>query len=108
MKEHAWFKANAEDKTHPVGQKSPNAWGLFDMHGNVWEWCQDWWGGRYYATSQMDDPPGVSAGSNQVFRGGSWAGDGFYGRVSFRGGNDSSRRHEDHGFRVARIVSSPP
>ena len=71
--EHAWFNNNSEQKTHPVGGKKPNAWGLYDMHGNVWEWCQDWHGD--YPQGSVTDPVGLSSGTRRVFRGGSW----FYG-----------------------------
>ena len=69
-----WYCYNAESKTHPVGQKTPNAWGLYDMSGNAWEWCQDWYGGSYYSVSRSVDPPGPIGGSYRVFRGGSWSG----------------------------------
>jgi formylglycine-generating enzyme required for sulfatase activity len=71
--EHAWYNNNSEQKTHPVGEKKPNAWGLYDMHGNVWEWCQDWHGD--YPQGSVTDPVGLSSGTRRVFRGGSW----FYG-----------------------------
>ena len=107
LKEYGWFPFNAEGKTHPVGQKWPNAWGLYDMHGNVWEWCQDWWAADYYGASPLGDPTGPTGGSYRVNRGGGWNGDASYGRASNRGRNDPGHRAGHHGFRLARTVSFP-
>jgi len=79
--EYAWYKDNSDGKTHPVGEKKPNAWGLYDMHGNVSEWCSDRYSEGYYAESPVEDPRGPVAmddpnspvtGSYRVFRGGGW------------------------------------
>jgi formylglycine-generating enzyme required for sulfatase activity len=72
--EYAWYEDNSGPGvgTHPVGEKRPNAWGLYDMHGNEWEWCQDWDDDGYYAKSPVDDPRGPGTGSDRVCRGGCW------------------------------------
>ena len=64
--EYAWYAGNSGSKTHPVGEKKPNAWGLYDMHGNVWEWCADWFAADYYAKSPTNDPVGPDSGASRV------------------------------------------
>ena len=66
--EFAWHGGNSDNKTHAVGEKEPNAWELYDMHGNVWEWCQDWYDDGYYAKSPADDPRGPETGSFRASR----------------------------------------
>ena len=68
--DYAWYGENANIRTHPVGEKKPNAWGIYDMHGNVWEWCQDWYDD--YPSGAVTDPTAPSSGSSRVFRGGGW------------------------------------
>jgi formylglycine-generating enzyme required for sulfatase activity len=96
------------EKTSPVGSYEPNAFGLYDMHGNVWEWCQDWFAEDYYQRSPKVDPPGPEQGQYRVLRGGCWLGSGEFCRSACRGGGRPSARIRGIGFRVVLAPRSVP
>ena len=100
--DYGWFSSNSQGKTHPVGKKDPNAWGLHDMHGNVNEWCSDWAGD--YPDDAVSDPAGPQQGDFRMFRGGNW----MFGAVIFQSGGRSNgfppdTRSDYVGFRVALV-----
>ena len=72
IEQYAWYSENSDSATHLVGEKKPNSFGLYDMHGNVWEWCGDWYAADYYRHSITVDPHGPYNGKSRVFRGGGW------------------------------------
>lgn len=102
----AWYYANSDYTTHPIAQKAPNAWGLYDMLGNVWEWVNDRYDASYYSacSSGCADPTGPSTGSARVYRGGSCYSYAWLVRAALRGNNSPGGRFGSLGFRVARSV----
>jgi formylglycine-generating enzyme required for sulfatase activity len=97
----AWFSGNSGGRTQAVAQKTPNAWGLYDMLGNVYEWTWDWYG-TYPGT--VTDPTGPTSGSGRVLRGGTWFGDATYARAASRGNFSPAGRNISFGFRLARSL----
>jgi len=106
MEKHAWYGRRGYHRTHPVGLKPPNPWGLHDMYGNVWEWCVDRYDGGYYAYSPLQDPRGPDAGGDRVIRGGPCSHEQLRHGSARRQALGAKERSKFTGFRVC--CASPP
>jgi formylglycine-generating enzyme required for sulfatase activity len=103
---YAWFGSNSDELTHPVGTKSPNLWGVYDLHGNVWEWCSDWYASSYPG-GNLVDPRGPVSGVSRVIRGGSWKGLNRFCRSASRSSGSPLIPGSNVGFRVVLALVRP-
>jgi formylglycine-generating enzyme required for sulfatase activity len=103
--DYGWFKGNSGGMAEAVGGKRPSVWGLYDMHGSVWEWCQDWYDEAYYGDSPIDDPGGPPGGSHRVARGGGWYDPASDCRSAVRGNNVPGNRNYNQGFRASLVFA---
>ena len=105
LHEYGWFRVNSNGKTHSVGQLRPNAFGIYDLHGNVCEWCADWLAVDYYAKAPVDDPSGSPTGSGRVLRGGGWINLAGSCRSAYRYDLPPGQRDYNLGFRLAAVLA---
>jgi formylglycine-generating enzyme required for sulfatase activity len=101
LHEYGWFRDNSDGRPQPVGAKKSNPWGLYDMHGNVWEWCWDWY--AEYSSDEVTDPTGPEEATYRVNRGGCWASGAEYCRSACRGRSGPTSRYQYLGFRLATV-----
>jgi formylglycine-generating enzyme required for sulfatase activity len=102
LNDSAWSNQNSGNTTHPVGEKKPNAWGVYDLHGNLGEWCADWYGNPY-PNGDATDPSGPPSGQSKVIRGGAWGDDPINVRSAYRNANGPDGAHDGIGFRCVML-----
>jgi hypothetical protein len=108
LSKYGWHKGNAGNKSHPVGTRLPNPFGLFDMHGNLYEWCGDFFEEKWYSTSPPNDPNGPSVGSNRVIRSGLRSNSASQCRSAYRHASSPSNRSYSYGFRCVSELAATP